>query len=433
MKGYILIILLSVLCWFQSCKAVSYDEEKHEVDLNIPTRGNSWVVNNIDQNGELIGEDGITNWTNPETRIRTYFKLQNKGELYVALLAKYTDGVSTIKVSCGSESKEVTIENAARDTVWVGAFHIDEPGYHWVELQGIKREAATFPVVKSVLIGGEATAGSVYFVNDEFYWGRRGPSVHLNYQVPENTGDVEWFYNEITVPENSDVLGSYFMADGFGQGYFGMQVNSPTERRILFSVWSPYQTDNPGEIPDEYKIRLLKKGEDVHTGEFGNEGSGGQSYLVFPWKSGVTYRFLLRGKPTGKGETDFTAWFFAPETGEWKLVASFRRPKTDNYLVHLHSFLENFLTETGNITRKAKYTNQWACTKDKKWIELTKVKFTADATARKESRMDYWGGTEDGAFVLKNCGFFNETAIIDSYFERDPIKVAPQISFDELP
>jgi hypothetical protein len=109
---------------------------------------------------------------------------------------------------------------------------------------------------------------------------------------------------------------------------------------------------------------------------------------------------MLKANPTGNGETDFTAWFFAPEVGKWKLIASFRRPKTDVYLTRFHSFLENFYTETGNVTRKANYTNQWIFTSKNQWIELTKMKFTADATARKESRMDYVGGAENQSFFL---------------------------------
>ena len=31
------------------------------------------------------------------------------------------------------------------------------------------------------------------------------------------------------------------MANGFGEGYFGIQVNGPNERRVLFSVWSPFK------------------------------------------------------------------------------------------------------------------------------------------------------------------------------------------------
>jgi len=44
--------------------------------------------------------------------------------------------------------------------------------------------------------------------------------------------DVEWFYNEIFVPKDCDVVGSYYMANGFQQGYFGMQVKIPLSFKI---------------------------------------------------------------------------------------------------------------------------------------------------------------------------------------------------------
>ena len=90
------------------------------------------------------------------------------------------------------------------------------------------------------------------------------------------------------------------MANGFKEGYFGIQVNSDKERRILFSIWSPFTTDDPKSIPDSLKIVLLNKGKNVYTGEFGNEGSGGQSYLRFNWKADVTYKFLTQIKPNGE-------------------------------------------------------------------------------------------------------------------------------------
>jgi hypothetical protein len=57
------------------------------------------------------------------------------------------------------------------------------------------------------------------------------------------------------------------------------------------------------------------------------------------------------------------------------------------------------------------------------------MKFTADATARKESRMDYSGGAENQTFFLQNCGFFNETTTIDSFFERKPTGIPPVNQF----
>ncbi len=432
--GFILLVVLTFAVTGTSCQSNNHDKVGNvQLTLAIPCEGNCWVVNSSEENETLIKEGGIQNWVSKETVFRTYFKVEKTGSLNIGILAKLPSGSSKLKVTFNNISKEVSISKAKFDTVFVGEFNVESTGYQFIEIQGLEKSGGFFPDIESILISGEATLGKVYFAREDFYWGRRGPSVHLNFLVPESTGNVKYFYNEITVPKNNDILGSYFMANGFGQGYFGMQVNSPTERRILFSVWSPYETDNPGAIPEEYKIKLLKKGEGVYTGEFGNEGSGGQSFLKFGWKAGTTYKFLLMGKPTGKEATDFTAWFFAPEVGKWKLIASFRRPKTDTYLTHLYSFLENFYTETGNIERSGLYSNQWVYSADNKWIELTDIRFTADATARKESRMDYAGGLENNSFFLKNCGFFSETTPIDTYFERRAIGIPPVINFEELP
>jgi hypothetical protein len=78
--------------------------------------------------------------------------------------------------------------------------------------------------------------------------------------------DVSYYYSEINVPQGYDPVGSYYMANGFGQGYFGYQVNSATERRFLFSVWSGYHTDDPTQIPSEYTVQLNRKGADVISG-----------------------------------------------------------------------------------------------------------------------------------------------------------------------
>lgn len=434
-KSFLLLIaLFATVSTGISCENFYHDEsEKPEFTTSIPCEGNCWVLNSLEGNETMIKEGGIQNWNSEETVFRTYFKVEKTGSFNVGILAKSHSGNSKLKVTYGNLSREVKVSSENLDTVIVGKFNIENPGYHFVEIQGIEKSGDYFPEIKSILIGGEVAESKVYFARDDFYWGRRGPSVHLNFQVPESAGNVVYFYNEITVPEKNDVLGSYFMANGFGQGYFGMQVNSPTERRILFSVWSPYKTDNPGAIPEDFKIKLLKKGDEVYTGEFGNEGSGGQSYLKFDWKAGTTYKFLLKGEPTGNDETDFTAWFFAPEVGTWKLIASFRRPKTETYLTHLYSFLENFYTETGNVERSGLYSNQWIYNAENKWVELTKIKFTADATARKESRMDYAGGVVNNSFFLKNCGFFGETTTIDSYFERSAKGISPSVNFEELP
>lgn len=428
------IIYLIGILLITACKSDEADKIGKELELSIavPPGGNSWIINNLEENREVISKEGIQSWSNKESVIRTYFKTNSAGEIYVGLTASVPEGTSILKVTVGNTSKEVKITGSDLQKVEVGTFTLDTPGYHYVEIQGIEKSATIIANIKELLLGGPVTQKEVTFIKDDFYWGRRGPSVHLTYDSPKDL-DIVWFYNEITVPTDEDVIGSYYMANGFGEGYFGMQVNSNTERRVLFSVWSPYETQDPKDIPDDYKIILLGKGEGVTTGEFGNEGSGGQSYKVFNWKAGNTYKFLLKGEPSVNGSTDYTAYFFAPEENKWSLIASFRRPHTTTYLKRPHSFLENFITETGFKSRRALYKNQWVYGLDKKWYELTKAKFTADATARKGARLDYAGGKEGNVFFMKNCGFFNEKTEIDSEYERKENAVSPNIDFSSLP
>lgn len=422
-----------------SCKTVKHDKKSEQVltktfvpfAFEIPAQGNSWVTNNTALNNRIIRGGGIRNWTDPTTLIKTYFKTESTGKISLGLKLNATQASSRIRVSLGDDTKEFIIEKSEKPDVVVGEFKISSVGYQTIEIQGLEKEGTTYADIDAFLIGGSATESKVYFVKDDFHFGRRGPSVHLSYELPREK-DVEYFYNEIVVPEGEDVIGSYYMANGFIDGYFGIQVNSTTERRILFSVWSPFDTQDPKEIPDDHKIILLGKGEGVTTGEFGNEGSGGQSYKVFPWKADTTYKFLLKGVPAENNSTDYTAYFYAPEEGEWKLIASFRRPQGSRHLQRLYSFLENFDTKTGYISRYANYNNQWIYTTDNQWVELTKAKFTADATARKKARWDYAGGVNGNQFFMKNCGFFNDTTPMDSHFTRTANGVAPAIDFSQL-
>lgn len=402
-----------------------------DLSVSIPPGGNSWVINDIPENDNVISDNGIHNWTDENHVIRTYFKVYSTGDLHVGLDAMAPTGNSTLTITVGENSEQITLSNTAYDSIPVGIFPINEAGYHYIEISCDQTTSNYVADINTIYIGGPATAANVTYVPDEFYWGRRGPSVHLSYTMPEGE-DIEWFYNEITVPQGEDVVGSYFMANGFAEGYFGMQVNSETERRVLFSVWSPYDTQNPDDIPDAYKIELLGYGEGVTVGEFGNEGSGGQSYKVFDWQPGNTYKFLLKGVPSGNDKTDYTAYFYAPETGEWNLIASFRRPFTDTYLKRFHSFLENFDTKTGFKSRKGTYGNQWVRDAQGNWHELTEAIFTADATARSGNRLDYAGGSDGNLFFMQNCGFFSENTTIDSQHTRQANGTAPSIDFSSL-
>jgi hypothetical protein len=402
----------------------------------VPLGGNAYLTKSSSGSPDKVGHTGISDWRDDVSVFSIYFRTDRAADLELGLRLKLPEGESVIRAVSGGERFEKKVRGAAVQDIFLGKVSAKAAGYVRVDLHGIRKTDAVFAEVSDLLVKSAAADLRLDYVKDpaenRYYWGRRGPSVHLNYELPAGK-TIEYFHSEITVPEGQDPVGSYFMANGFGEGYFGMQVNGPNERRILFSVWSPFHTDNPNEIPEDQRIKVLAKGQGVHTGEFGNEGSGGQSYYIYPWKAGTTYRFLNRARPDGSGNTIYTAWFFAPEVGQWRLVASFRRPQTDKHLTGLHSFLENFADRNGYLGRMSYHGNQWARDTTGNWRELTRARFTGDDIAQRQFRLDFAGGVEDGTFFMRNGGFFARTVALGSVFERkaNPGK-RPVIDIDAL-
>lgn len=404
-------------------------------NFTIPLAGNAFITPCHADYTEVITSCGLGNWMSPTTITNIFFHVSVPCEAELTLRLKVPFGRSSIKITLRDATNEfhqeriLQIEGSEYHEAAIGRFTLCKVGYMKLELQGVHKTGGFFADVSDLFI---SCSNEIRCVADDFYFGRRGPSVHLQYLLPCNK-NICYFYNEIIVPKGEDAIGSYFCAAGFDGGYFGIQVNSTTERRILFSIWSPYQTDNPQCIPDEYKVRLIRKGDHVYVGEFGNEGSGGQSFLRYNWKSGTKYKFLVNATPSSTEQhTQFTAWFWSPDRNSWSLIASFVRPTERLFLRNIYSFSENFLPETGHIVRTARFGNQWIRDCHGDWHEITVAKLTGDATS-KRNRQDFCGGVVEKDFFLRNCGFFNECVPLNQNFERCSNCTEPFIEFNALP
>lgn len=405
------------------------------LEASVPFGGNAYLT--AEGAGDGLQRDGSTRWQDAKSVFSIYFRIDRAAVLDLALRLKVPQGGAVIRTTVGKTTFDTKASGAEVHEVKLGRVEVKEPGYVRIDLQGVSKTGPVFAEASELLVSSTTEGLKLDYVkNNEgnmFYWGRRGPSVHLGYTMPRDK-TIEYAYSELTVPVGEDPIGSYFMANGFGEGYYGIQVKSPTERWILFSVWSPFHTDNPRDIPEAERVVLLEKGEGVRVGEFGNEGSGGQSFLVYPWKAGVTYRFLNSVKPDGQGNSIYAAWFGEVGKDGWKLIARFKRPKTDKHLTGFHSFLENFADRNGYLGRRALHGNPWVCDTEGTWHEITTARFTGDATAGGGHRLDYAGGVEGKGFFLRNGGFFSERVAINQSFQRDSTPGArPVIDFKKLP
>jgi hypothetical protein len=402
----------------------------------VPLAGNAFVTQSAEGSGDRIEPKGMR-WRDQVTVLSIYFRVDRACDLELSGRQHVMVGESTMRVSAEGKTWSVQVKGAEPQEAKWGSVSINKPGYVRVDLQGETMTGDSYAQISDLLVRSSNNDLEINFVkNNEgnmFYWGRRGPSVHLSYEMPRDK-DITYSYSELTVPVGEDPPGSYFMANGFGEGYFGIQVKSATERWILFSVWSPFKTDDPISIPEEDRIQTLAKGDGVRVGAFGGEGSGGQSYRVYPWKAGVTYRFLNSVKPDGKGNSVYSAWFGEVGKDGWQLMARFQRPKTNKHLTGFHSFLENFYDRDGFRERRSVHSNQWVCDTSGQWHELNRANFTCDATGGGGHRLDFAGGAAGKGFFMRNGGFFSENVKAQQTFERESTSdKKPVIDFLTLP
>ncbi|MDB5293746.1 MAG: hypothetical protein JWL69_4987 [Phycisphaerales bacterium] len=368
-------------------------------------------------NAAHVDRSGVTGWAGDDRVV--WGGVLAKGELTATVIVKLPEGEEAkLRLTIGGQSKLAEIKGIGADTpAKFGAFDIASAGYQKIELAGISKSGKTFGNIAELILSGPAAKDAFFNLKPR----RNTASVHLHYPLEKGV-EAAWFYNEL-VPQ-TDPVHTYYEACGFSRGYFGIQVISPTERRIIFSVWDAgNEAVDRSKVEESNRVKLLAKGDGVEATDFGNEGTGGHSHFKYMWKTGQPQRFLVTARSDGDA-TIYSGYFYFPDKQHWGLIASFRAPHDGKLLRDLYSFDENFSGENGHLRRLCEFGRQWVKTVDGKWTELTAAQFTHDPTG-KTDRRDYGAGvTNEGRFYLSTGGFIAEPIKAGETFTR-PASAGP--------
>ena len=228
--------------------------------------------------GVKINKDGISGWKDSAQKLLWFGEIKVVGKLDASLVVRLPAGKSSrLRLTVAGQSHDAVVKGGAEPiTVSFGSFTIAKPGYVRFELSSANSPGTANGDLDALVLDGPATVDAHFNTDPR----RNAASVHLAYPLPKDAA-VEWFYNEVTAVENP--VATYYMACGFARGYFGMQVNSATERRIIFSVWdaaSGQSAKDRSTVAEENHTQLLGKGPGVVASVFGNEGTGGHSHQL---------------------------------------------------------------------------------------------------------------------------------------------------------
>lgn len=309
-----------------------------------------------------------------------------------------------------------------------------------------KEIALTFPAAGTYLVALDAqqAEGSVT-LNGLLLIGATNPelwalpngnaqSVHFGYALPKGETAL-WAYAEAKSLPGPPT--TYNCVLGFGHGYFGFQRKTAgseaKDRVFIYSLWDNGYVKNDAKKVSAEELRDLvvatvAKGEGVNASAFDHEGSGGHSDLPYAWKDNATYSFLLGVKADGDAAV-YSAWVKLAETGQWRFLTSFRRPKTVAKIDGLYSFVEDWSGSYGQVERKCLYSNLWIRNAAGKWVALKEAKTSATSEL---GRKDF-NHTVEGNAVALTTGGYASTDGKRGVVIAVPAGKEPGVELDKLP
>ena len=288
------------------------------------------------------------------------------------------------------------------------------------------------------------------------------PSVHLNNWhstasgAPSGDG-YDWLFEEIMIPAESDLVGTYAEAIGALNGYMGIQMNGYVDGEprhdVLFSMWDDGSTDEDPNLPEHLRAGAVDWDEKTTVNRFGNEGTGVQTYRRGNyWTPGTYVQFITNCRPETTSYTTVengktvvheqhnmlvSTWFNALDGKGWQYMATVRKRNSSTYFSTWYSFLENYVWTNGQASRKAYYRNGYGRARATgKWYNFNSVGFGhTDGGKEDGARADYGQGVTENAsdrtFFMQTGGYTStkQTASIVSLATDntvvDTIDIAP--------
>jgi hypothetical protein len=179
-------------------------------------------------------------------------------------------------VSCGGHSASTCAEcPQGNGAAWCnGECHWDDASSGCVE--GCAQHAASAQCVAPLCEWMTPTA----VCRDALAEGIRSASVHLYHTTPSTVAAPAWWFNRVVVTESSSV--AYFMSNGFGYGYGGVQQvsKSPFEGRVIFSLWDQGECDRDvRSCAADLVARTVACGSQRDVYGFRRRGHGAQELL----------------------------------------------------------------------------------------------------------------------------------------------------------
>lgn len=383
----------------------------------------------------------VTDWVSQDVSLCWYlnfnsgiYSINLEAEVELNNFSEFMLSVSGIDNPEFQINKRISLKGINEFILYPNLLNIDIPqkGFYKIKLSPILKSGKEYASLRNIVFVSDKDTRiqSVRYAN----W-LSSPNVYLTCELPDQI-KCDWLHSEILIPKGCDPAYTFYMGLGFYRGYFGVQVISQTERRILFSVWdSSNEPVKRALVKKEDQVTLVRKGKDVVTQGFENQGTGGQSYLIYPWVTDVPIELLVNRTLAENNSVIFSAWFKqkVSEDNKWIFIASWRAPHDNRTFTNFYSYIDNFSGVTGDVWRKAYFYNYWGRNENtKNWVEFNEMK-VQHTDGDKDSRSDFGSGVDDlypNRFYIWSGGY--KSPKVQDMVNSVKTDVMPVNDFDSL-
>ena len=151
----------------------------------IPLGGNAYTTSGV--TNLIIDSNGSQAWINTEIELTVY--VYSSKELDCNLIFPIETNQNSIIYNASLNKDLFEVEVLPNKSEIDLGIHTLKKGYNIITLKGLET-ADVFPKLTNLNIYSNELLNLNYVKENSssrFYWGRRGPSIHLRYEFPQNT------------------------------------------------------------------------------------------------------------------------------------------------------------------------------------------------------------------------------------------------------
>ena len=183
---------------------VATAQQQSAKQWSVPLAGNSFPASPRD--GRAIdARSGLRLTAAAEEKdaaeFSAYFRISNPAELQLSFAKAVSNGAVKAVTTINGERFVSDLGQATDQRAAIGNVNVKAAGYVELNIKAIGQGSAT---LGEIIVESDTADLKVDFVQSNdgnmFYWGRRGPSVHLRYSVPRDR-KLQYAYSELTVPK----------------------------------------------------------------------------------------------------------------------------------------------------------------------------------------------------------------------------------------